>query len=107
VFATIHRLKNEHNLTVDEIKEQLDNGVRDNAPVDIPSDLLDIAGNSAVQLIISKMNDFELRLKALETGGSTELREQVERKDERIEQLAQEIGRLKALLEIANKNKKE
>jgi DNA-binding transcriptional MerR regulator len=103
VFATIHRLKDKHNLTVDEIKEQLDNGVRDNAPVDIPSDLLDIAGSSAVQLIIAKMNDFEQRLKALETGGNTELREQVERKDERIEQLAQEIGRLKALLEIANK----
>jgi hypothetical protein len=42
-------------------------------------------------------------LKALETGGNVELREQLERKDERIEQLAQDIGRLRALLEIEQK----
>jgi len=103
VFATIHRLKSEDNLTVDAISEQLRKGVRDNPPVDIPTELLDIAGSKAVQLIIAKLDSFEQRLKALETGGNAELREQIERKDERIEQLAQEIGRWRALLEIEQK----
>lgn len=100
VFATIHRLKFESNLTVDEIVDRLETGVRDEPPVEIPSDLMDIAGNSAVQLIIAKLDDFEGRLKALETGGNTNLREQIGSKDKRIEELSQEIGRLRALLEI-------
>lgn len=107
VFATIHRLKFESNLTIEEINEHLDTGNLDDAPIDIPSDLLDIAGSSAVQLIIAKMENFEQRIKALETGGSADLKEQIERKDERIEQLAQEIGKMKALLEIERAKNKD
>ena len=99
VFATIARLKDD-NLTVDEIIEELNRGVLDAAPVQVPNELMDIAGNSAVLLIIEKLDSFEERLTALETGGDTRLQKQVSDKDSEIGNLREEIGKLKALLEI-------
>lgn len=99
VFATISRLKDFNN-TVDEIKTELENGVLDDAPVQVPNELVDIAGNSAVLLIIEKLDDFEERLSALETGGDARLQNQITDKDQEIGNLREEIGRLKALLEI-------
>lgn len=91
VFATIIRLK-DSSMVTDEVIAELETGTLDDLPIQIPDELIEVASNSTGALILKAIEQFEQRLDKLENG--------LDKKDTEIASLNQEIGRLKALLEI-------
>ena len=101
VFATISRMRDEKE-SLDNIRQSLEAGVRDNLPVDVPKELIDITASEMGLKLFSEIADMRQEIEALKKGSDKER----ELRDE-IARLNKQIGRLELLLEIEReKNKK-
>ena len=102
VFATISRMRDEKE-SLDNIRQSLEAGVRDNLPVDVPKELIDITASEMGLKLFSEIADMRQEIEALKKGSDKER----ELRDE-IARLNKQIGRLELLLEIEReKNEKD
>jgi len=99
VFGTIARLRDERYST-EQIKEALDNGVRDPMLVQVPTELIDITASDVGLKLIQEIEQMRHDIELLKSGD-----EEKKRLTDEIARLNREIGKLEALLAIErNKN---